>query len=68
MILGIEPQPSGLGSRLAAGPPGLVSIALLVSILSQLATGTLAAATARSAARRDRRDDKWGMAYPVGVC
>jgi hypothetical protein len=34
---------SGLGSRLAAGPPGLATIAILQSFLSQLAIGKSAA-------------------------
>jgi hypothetical protein len=49
------PSPSGLGSRLAVGPPGLASMAIFaVSFLPQLAAGTSAAPTAR----RGGQDDK----------
>jgi hypothetical protein len=44
------PSPSGLGSRLAVGPPGLASLAICtVSFVPQLAAGKLVA-----------RDDKGG--------
>jgi hypothetical protein len=52
----MSPSPSGLGSRLAAGPLGLAAMAIAVSFLSQLALGKLAA-----------RDDKVGVASHPGM-